>query len=158
MSAAHQKLHRVDGFPVRDSDGLVLIGLSVCWGARDAYYISLQQEQSGGKDTHTCMYAQAHSKSVSLSSACLIYPSGLSSSLAPPPLDDDLPVSERLGQVRTCLSRPSAGHRGSVVATFDIIQVYKTLVLSCGISLDGNCEDPKVREIMCAHCHFHTHI
>ncbi|XP_044047593.1 DNA polymerase theta isoform X3 [Siniperca chuatsi] len=115
-SAAHQKPHRVDGFPVRDSDGLVLIGLSVCWGARDAYYMSLQQEQS----------------------------KGLSSSLAPPPLDDDLPVSERLGQVKTCLSRPLAGHRGGVVVTYDIIQVYKMLVLSCGFSLEGNCEDPKV--------------
>uniref|UniRef100_A0A4W6BKC6 DNA polymerase theta n=1 Tax=Lates calcarifer TaxID=8187 RepID=A0A4W6BKC6_LATCA len=114
--AARQKLNRTDGFPVRDSDGLVLIGLSVCWGARDSYYISLQQEQS----------------------------KGLSSSLAPPPLDDDLPVSERLGQVRSCLSRPSAGLRGGVVVTYDIIQVYKTLVLSCGISLAGNCEDPKV--------------
>uniref|UniRef100_A0A8C4ISJ4 DNA polymerase theta n=1 Tax=Dicentrarchus labrax TaxID=13489 RepID=A0A8C4ISJ4_DICLA len=113
-SAAHQKLNRVNGFPVRDSDGLMLIGLSVCWGARDAYYISLQQEQS------------------------------LSSSLAPPPLDDDLPVSERLAEVKACLSRPSAGHRGGVVVTYDIIPVYKMLVLSCGISLEGNCEDPKV--------------
>uniref|UniRef100_A0A8D3AI92 DNA polymerase theta n=1 Tax=Scophthalmus maximus TaxID=52904 RepID=A0A8D3AI92_SCOMX len=103
-----------DGFPVRDSDGLVLIGLSVCWGARDAYYISLQQEQS------------------------------LSSSLAPPPLDGDLPVSERLEQVKACLGRPSTSPPGVVVVTHDIIQVYKTLVLSCGISLEGNCEDPKV--------------
>uniref|UniRef100_A0A8D0DFQ0 DNA polymerase theta n=1 Tax=Sander lucioperca TaxID=283035 RepID=A0A8D0DFQ0_SANLU len=113
-SSANQELHRADGFPVRDSDGLVLIGLSVCWGARDAYYISLQQEQS------------------------------LSSSLAPPPLDDDLPVSERLRLVKTCLSRPPAGHRGGVVVTYDIIQVYKMLVQSCSISLEGNCEDPKV--------------
>ncbi|XP_034713616.1 DNA polymerase theta isoform X2 [Etheostoma cragini] len=115
-SATNQELHRANGFPVRDSDGLVLIGLSVCWGARDAYYISLQQEQS----------------------------KGLSSSLAPPPLDDNLPVSERLRLVKTCLSRPAAGHRGGVVVTYDIIQVYKMLVLSCSISLEGNCEDPKV--------------
>ncbi|XP_030272825.1 DNA polymerase theta isoform X3 [Sparus aurata] len=114
--ALHQKLQRIDGFPVRDGDGLVLIGLSVCWGARDAYYVSLQQEQS----------------------------EGLSASLAPPPLDDDLPVSERLTQVKTCLSRSSVGHRGGVVVTYDIIQVYKTLVMGCGISLEGNCEDPKV--------------
>nr|XP_033479931.1 DNA polymerase theta [Epinephelus lanceolatus] len=114
-SAALQTLHTADGFPVRKSDGQVLIGLSVCWGARDAYYVSLQQEQS----------------------------KGLSSSLAPPPLDGDLPVSERLRQVKACLSR-LAGHRGGVVVTYDIIQVYKTLVLSCGISLEGNCEDPKV--------------
>uniref|UniRef100_A0A3B4YPZ5 DNA polymerase theta n=1 Tax=Seriola lalandi dorsalis TaxID=1841481 RepID=A0A3B4YPZ5_SERLL len=113
---AHQKLNRTDGFPVRDSDGLVLIGLSVCWGARDAYYISLQQKQS----------------------------KGLSASLAPPPLDGDLPVSERLGQMKACLSRPLAGLKGGVIVTYDIIQVYKTLVLSCGISLEGSCEDPKV--------------
>ncbi|XP_068178776.1 DNA polymerase theta [Antennarius striatus] len=113
---AYQKLQGVDGFPMRDSDGLVLIGLSVCWGARDAYYLSLQQEQS----------------------------KGLSSSLAPPPLDDDLPVSERLAQVRTCLSRQSASRRQGVAVAYDIIQVYKMLVLSCGISLEGSCEDPKV--------------
>uniref|UniRef100_A0A3Q1EPI6 DNA polymerase theta n=1 Tax=Acanthochromis polyacanthus TaxID=80966 RepID=A0A3Q1EPI6_9TELE len=108
-----------NGFPVRNSEGLVLIGLSVCWGARDAYYISLQQEQSRGTDTQT-------------------------SSLAPPPLDEDLSVSERLQQVKSCLIRRSAGPGVHVVITYDIIQVYKTLVLSCGISLEGDCEDPKV--------------
>lgn len=71
---------------------------------------------------------------------------GLSASLAPPPLDNDLPVSERLSQVKTCLRRPPAGPK-SVVITYDIIQVYKTLVLSCGISLDGNYEDPKVASV-----------
>ncbi|KAK2816995.1 hypothetical protein Q5P01_025186 [Channa striata] len=116
VSAPHQRLNRADGFPVRDSDGLVVIGLSVCWGARDAYYISLQKEQS----------------------------KGLSSSLAPPPLDEDLLVSERLEQVKSCLSGPLTGHKGGVVITYDIIQGYKRLVLSCGISLEGNCEDPKV--------------
>lgn len=40
----------MDGFPVRGSDGLVLMGLAVCWGFRDAFYVSLQQEQSAGKD------------------------------------------------------------------------------------------------------------
>lgn len=82
-----------------------------------------------------------------LSSGPFLYllsgPPGLSASLAPPPLDDDLPVSERLSQVKTCLGRPSAG-RESVVVTYDVIRVYKTLVLSCGISLEGNYEDPKV--------------
>ncbi|XP_010780168.1 DNA polymerase theta-like, partial [Notothenia coriiceps] len=114
-SAANQRLHRDDGFPIIDRDGQVLIGLSVCWGARDAYYVSLQQEQS----------------------------KGLSASLAPPPLDDDLPVSERLQQVKAGLSRTPTAPTGGVVVTWDIIQVYKTLVMSCGISLEGNCEDPK---------------
>lgn len=83
------------------------------------------------------------------------FPLGLSSSLAPPPLDNDLPVNERLEQVKACLSSQSAGHEVRAVVVYDIIQVYKTLVLSCGISLEGNCEDPKVRkqkntEVTCA--------
>lgn len=53
--------------------------------------------------------------------------------------------------MKTCLGRTSDGHRGGVVVTYDIIQVYKMLVLSCGISLEGNCEDPKVREILFIH-------
>ncbi|XP_054607523.2 DNA polymerase theta isoform X2 [Nothobranchius furzeri] len=113
---AHQRLNAADGFPVRGNEELVLIGLSICWGAKDAYYLSLQQEQS----------------------------KGLSSSLAPPPLDNDLTVSERLEQVKDCLNRQSAGHKLHVVVTYDIIKVYKTLALSCGLSLDGSCEDPKV--------------
>lgn len=48
ISIAHRKVPEVDGFPVPNSDGLVLIGLAVCWGSRDAYYLSLQQEQSEG--------------------------------------------------------------------------------------------------------------
>uniref|UniRef100_A0A669CNY8 DNA polymerase theta n=1 Tax=Oreochromis niloticus TaxID=8128 RepID=A0A669CNY8_ORENI len=116
-SESQHRLNTPDGFPLRNSEGLVLIGLSVCWGGRDAYYVSLQQEQSKGS---------------------------LSSSLAPPPLDNDLPVNERLEQVKACLSSQSAGHEVRAVVVYDIIQVYKTLVLSCGISLEGNCEDPKV--------------
>lgn len=53
-------------------------------------------------------------------------------------------MSERLNQLKACLSRPLAARKGGVIVTYDIIQVYKTLVLSCGISLEGNCEDPKV--------------
>ncbi len=40
-----------------------------------------------------------------------------------------------------------------MVVTYDIIQVYKMLVLSCGISLEGNCEDPKVSQIIFIHIH-----
>lgn len=69
--------------------------------------------------------------------------SGFSSSLAPPPLDADLTVEERLAQVKACLGQPSADR---ALVSYDIIQVYKVLVLSCGIGLEGSCEDPKVRE------------
>ncbi|XP_053712085.1 DNA polymerase theta-like isoform X2 [Synchiropus splendidus] len=115
-SKAHQVLHRADGFPIRSSDGAVLVGLSVCWGGRDAYFISLQEEQS----------------------------KGLSSSLAPPALDEDLSVRERLEKVKSCLSRTSSSRADGVVITYDIIKVYKMLILSCGVSLEGHCEDPKV--------------
>ncbi|XP_077462044.1 DNA polymerase theta [Stigmatopora argus] len=109
---AQQELHAADGFPVRGSKEQLLIGLSVCWGAKDAFYISFQQKQK----------------------------KGLSLSLAPPDLDDSLPVVERLEHVKACLRHLSCG----TLITYDIIQVYKKLVLTCGISLEGNVEDPKV--------------
>lgn len=92
----------------------------------------------------------AHPNSSSLGSSVCYY-SGLSSSLAPPPLDDDLALNERLAQVKACLGRPSAGHGDRVLISYDIIQVYKVLVLSCGVSLEGSCEDPKVGEIILLH-------
>ncbi|XP_077426796.1 DNA polymerase theta isoform X2 [Vanacampus margaritifer] len=110
---AQPKFQGADGFPVRGSDGLLLTGLSVCWGARDAFYVSFQRKQN----------------------------KGLSLSLAPPDLDEGLPVGARLEHVKALLSRPSAA---ATVVTYDVIQMYKKLVLSCGISLEGKCEDPKV--------------
>lgn len=139
----------MDGFPVRDSDGLVLMGLAVCWGSRDAYYVSLQQEQSTGKRRRRrCATAHPNSRS---SASSVWHCSAFSSSLAPPPLDDGLALNERLAQVKTCLAQPSADHRDRVLITYDIIQAYKVLVLSCGISLEGSCEDPKVGEIILMH-------
>lgn len=55
-------------------------------------------------------------------------------------------VEERLGQVKACLGRSRADRPGRALVSYDIIQVYKLLVLSCGITLEGSCEDPKVRE------------
>lgn len=48
--------------------------------------------------------------------------------------------------MRACLGRPWADRPGRALISYDIIQVYKLLVLSCGITLEGSCEDPKVRE------------
>ncbi|KAK7929427.1 hypothetical protein WMY93_005822 [Mugilogobius chulae] len=116
-AAAPYKPSLVDGFPVRTREGHVLIGLSVCWGARDAFYISLQRQQS----------------------------QGLSSSLAPPALDEALTVNERLEQVKLCLETSSKStNETSTAVVYDVIEVYKTLVLSCSLSLVINCEDPKV--------------
>lgn len=43
---------KVDGFPVKDCEELLVVGIAVCWSGKDAYYISLQekpQEQTGKK-------------------------------------------------------------------------------------------------------------
>lgn len=57
--------------------------------------------------------------------------------------------------MKTCLSQPLANRKRGVVVTYDIIQVYKVLVLSCGISLEGNCEDPKVRADISLHTYMY---
>ncbi|XP_074856845.1 DNA polymerase theta isoform X1 [Carettochelys insculpta] len=105
-----------DGFPIKGSEDILVVGLSVCWGAKDAYYISFQEKQ--GEETE------------------------ISASLAPPPLDQNLTVTERLCQVQSCLQKESAGERSLVLYNF--IQHYKTFLLACGISLEGRFEDPKV--------------
>ncbi|XP_052014320.1 DNA polymerase theta isoform X2 [Apodemus sylvaticus] len=104
-----------DGFPVRGSDGAVIVGLAVCWGGKDAYYLSLQKEQKQSE---------------------------MSPSLAPPPLDATLTVKERMENLQSCLQKKSDGERS--VVTYDFIQTYKALLLSCGISLEPSYEDPKV--------------
>ncbi|XP_036600001.1 DNA polymerase theta [Trichosurus vulpecula] len=104
-----------DGLPVKGHEDILLVGLAVCWGERDAYYLSLQQEEN-------------HSE--------------ISASLAPPSLDPNLTVNERLWQLQACLQQVSVKERSVIIYNF--IQNYKILLLSCGISLAGNFEDPKV--------------
>ncbi|XP_064208196.1 DNA polymerase theta isoform X1 [Anguilla rostrata] len=107
----------IDGFPVKGNEVLILTGMSVCWGGKDAYYVSLLREQPI-RD--------------------------VSASLAPPPLDESLSVEERLKQVQACLRRGNLSPAEGAVVAYDFIQLYKTLLLACGLSLEGNFEDPKV--------------
>ncbi|XP_069722926.1 DNA polymerase theta isoform X2 [Phaenicophaeus curvirostris] len=104
-----------DGFPVQGCEDILVVGLAVCWGGKDAYYISLQQTQDQTE---------------------------MSMSWAPPPLDKNLPVSERLHQLQLYLQKKPEQERSLVMYNF--IQHYKTLVMACGISLEGSFEDPKV--------------
>ncbi|KAL7844280.1 hypothetical protein SRHO_G00228190 [Serrasalmus rhombeus] len=108
--------NRKHGFVMKGHENLIVIGLSVCWGGKDAYYISLQEELT---DT------------------------AISASLAPPSLDEDLAVGERLEKIQVCLSRSSSG-ADRVMAAYDFIQLYKTLLLACGLAIKGTFEDPKV--------------
>ncbi|GCB66980.1 hypothetical protein scyTo_0010176, partial [Scyliorhinus torazame] len=105
---------KTNGFEVSSHKDLVVIGLCVSWGGKDAYYISLQETQEITGD--------------------------LSHSLAPPPLDPELSVKERLLHVRSCLQQ---GVQHSIVI-YDFKQHYKTLLEACNISMEGIYEDPKV--------------
>ncbi|XP_035170628.1 DNA polymerase theta [Oxyura jamaicensis] len=102
-----------DGFPVQGCEDILVVGLAVCWGGKDAYYISLQEMQDQNE---------------------------ISLSLAPPPLDKNLSVTERLQHLQLYLQKKQ--ERSLVMYNF--IQHYKTLVMACGISLEGSFEDPKV--------------
>uniref|UniRef100_UPI00398EBF00 DNA polymerase theta n=1 Tax=Pristiophorus japonicus TaxID=55135 RepID=UPI00398EBF00 len=109
---------KANGFEVSSHKNLVLIGLSVSWGGKDAYYISLQEGLENTGD--------------------------LSNSLAPPPLDPELSVKERLLHVRSCLQQGAAAEAQRSVAMYDFKQHYKILLEACNISMEGSYEDPKV--------------
>ncbi|XP_004642292.1 DNA polymerase theta [Octodon degus] len=104
-----------DRFFVQGSDDTLVVGLAVCWGGRDAYYVSLQKEQQ-------------HSE--------------ISASLAPPPLDPTLTVRERMRHLQSCLQKESDKDRSVII--YDFIQSYKILLQSCGISVEQSYEDPKM--------------
>ncbi|XP_063486212.1 DNA polymerase theta isoform X4 [Symphalangus syndactylus] len=106
---------RDDGFPIKGCDDILVVGLAVCWGGRDAYYFSLQKEQK-------------HSE--------------ISASLVPPSLDPSLTLKDRMWNLQSCLRKESDKERSVVI--YDFIQSYKILLLSCGISLEQSYEDPKV--------------
>ncbi|XP_078088028.1 DNA polymerase theta [Mustelus asterias] len=108
---------KTNGFEVISHKDLVVIGLCVCWGGKDAYYISLQETQEI---------------------------TDLSSSLAPPPLDPELTVRDRLLHVRSCLQRGAAAEAQCSILIYDFKQHYKTLLEACNISMKGIYEDPKV--------------
>ncbi|XP_004709845.1 DNA polymerase theta [Echinops telfairi] len=106
---------RDDGFPVKDYDDVLVVGLAVCWGGSDAYYFSLQKEQ-----TH----------------------SEISASLAPPSLDPSLTVKHRMWHLQSCLQKDSDKEHSVII--YDFIESFKILLLSCGIALEQSYEDPKV--------------
>uniref|UniRef100_A0A8C6XGN6 DNA polymerase theta n=1 Tax=Naja naja TaxID=35670 RepID=A0A8C6XGN6_NAJNA len=110
QGGTYQKiLYENDGFPVHACEDLLVVGLAVCWGRKDAYYISLQQNPQNQIE--------------------------VSPSLAQPPLDQDLSVAERLQQLKLCLQK---SERAFSLVVYDFIQHYKILLKACGISLAGS--------------------
>ncbi|XP_063812911.1 DNA polymerase theta isoform X2 [Pseudophryne corroboree] len=106
-----------DGLSIQGWDDVLLVGLAVCWGGKDAYYLSLQREQDQ---------------------------SDISSSLAPPPLDQNLPVQERLWYLQATLQQTRPPEEQSTVIMYNFIEQYKTLLLGCRVSVAGHFQDPKV--------------
>ncbi|XP_075710826.1 DNA polymerase theta [Rhinoderma darwinii] len=102
-----------DGLSIQGWDDVLLVGLAVCWGGKDAYYLSLQREQDL---------------------------SDISSSLAPPPLDQNLSVKERLWYLQSTLQQM----RPPEVVMYNFIEQYNALVLGCRASITGHFQDPKV--------------
>ncbi|PIO39965.1 hypothetical protein AB205_0154640 [Aquarana catesbeiana] len=103
-----------DGLPIQGWGDVLLVGVAVCWGGKDAYYLSLQREQDQ---------------------------SDISASLAPPPLDQNLSVKDRLWHVQSTLEQKEAQR---TVIMYNFIEQYKALVLGCRASVTGHFQDPKV--------------
>ncbi|XP_072254555.1 DNA polymerase theta [Pyxicephalus adspersus] len=103
-----------DGLPIQGWGDVLLVGVAVCWGGKDAYYLSLQKEQDQ---------------------------SDISASLAPPPLDQNLSVKDRLWHLQSTLQQKEARR---TVIMYNFIEQYKALVLGCRTSVTGHFQDPKV--------------
>ncbi|KAM4794649.1 DNA polymerase theta [Rhinophrynus dorsalis] len=106
-----------DGLPVMGCDDVVLVGVAVCWGGKDAYYLSLQKEEN---HADVC------------------------SSLAPPPLDQNLSVKDRLWHLQSTLQQIHSPGGQRTIILYNFIEQYKTLLQACQVSLSGHFEDPKV--------------
>ncbi|KAM4700701.1 DNA polymerase theta [Discoglossus pictus] len=106
-----------DGLPIRGCADILVVGLAVCWGGKDAYYLSLQKEQDE---------------------------SDVSPSLVPPPLDQNLSVKDRLWHLQSVLQQTRGMDSQHTIMVYNFMEHYKALLLSCKVSLTGRFEDPKV--------------
>ncbi|KAI8521187.1 hypothetical protein Bbelb_009410 [Branchiostoma belcheri] len=116
-----QPAPEVDGIPL-ELEGVVIVGVGVCWGEKDAYYISLQKHAGQEEDT--------------------------TDEMIPPPLDVCLSVEDRLHSIKSVLER-GAKTRGRTKITkvaFDLKPQYKALAVGCGITMHGDFRDPKVAD------------
>ncbi|XP_078659196.1 DNA polymerase theta-like [Branchiostoma floridae x Branchiostoma belcheri] len=118
---SRQPAPEVDGIPL-ELEGVVIVGVGVCWGEKDAYYISLQKHAGQEEDT--------------------------TEEMIPPPLDDRLSVEDRLHSIKSVLER-GAKTRGRTKITkvvYDLKPQYKALAVGCGITMHGDFRDPKVAD------------
>ncbi|XP_072036827.1 DNA polymerase theta-like isoform X3 [Amphiura filiformis] len=118
-----KKSGKADGLLIED-ECLLVTGLAVCWGDKDAYFISFQEKPAQDPDE----------------------------SLAQPLPDPDLSINERLRCIKTIVemeycengSHGNRKNQATIKSVFDLKQQYKALSRSCGIVLGGPVRDPKV--------------
>ncbi|XP_071956971.1 DNA polymerase theta-like [Antedon mediterranea] len=116
-TGSSKHLEAPDGIKVPEED-IIVTGVSVCYSAKDAYFISFQD----------------------------MVTSSLDDSLAQPPCDVTITVHERLERVKEILQfgKKNPSRNCKVKGMFDYKNQYKVLSRACGISLEGTAEDPKV--------------
>eukprot|EP00057_Strongylocentrotus_purpuratus_P022991 XP_011677465.1 PREDICTED: DNA polymerase theta [Strongylocentrotus purpuratus] len=111
-----------DGFPIENLE-LLVTGIAVCWGGKDAYFVSLQKEITEGNADDT---------------------------LAPPDNAPNLSVSDRLSKIRPVLEIEKLGRTAKAKyhrkVVFGAKHQYKILSQACGCLLAGSLEDPKVAQ------------
>nr|XP_054753461.1 DNA polymerase theta-like [Lytechinus pictus] len=111
-----------DGFPLEDLE-LLVTGIAVCWGGKDAYFVSLQKDIPAGDADDT---------------------------LAPPDNAPNLPVNERLSKIRPVLEIEKLGRTAKAKyhqkVVFGAKHQYKILSQACGCLLSGCLEDPKIAQ------------
>ncbi|CAH1246909.1 POLQ [Branchiostoma lanceolatum] len=111
----------VDGIPL-ESEGVVIVGVAVCWGEKDAYYISLQKHAGEEEDT--------------------------TDEMIPPPLDGCLSVEDRCHSIKSVLEMGAKSRSRTKITkvVFDLKPQYKALAVGCGITMNGDFQDPKVAD------------
>ncbi|XP_078375483.1 DNA polymerase theta-like isoform X1 [Oculina patagonica] len=100
-----------------EGEDLVVVGVAVSWGGKDAYFVSLKE----------------HAQSA---------PSQPDDSQAESAVDSNLTLARRVNALKSVVQ--SLTERGRLMVCFDVKEHFKTFARCTGISLGGPAEDPKV--------------
>ncbi|VDI52041.1 DNA polymerase theta, partial [Mytilus galloprovincialis] len=111
-----EKIDKNEGFAVDGTD-LIIVGLAVCWGNRDSYYISFKDE-----DTEKCQ----------------------DDSLAPAPSDESITTEVKLKVIQSVMEKAMYRGKAKSLMMFDSKSQYTTLVRGCGLIPAGKIQDPKI--------------
>ncbi|CAE1304794.1 POLQ [Acanthosepion pharaonis] len=103
-----------DGLKVEE-EGLLVVGIAICWNYRDSYYLSFKETNPADN---------------------------LDDSLAPPTLDPGISIADRLHAVRQTLMSHNDDKR--TIVGFDVKSLYRVLAHICSVAPRCHFEDPKI--------------